>query len=366
MALTTDADLYGMFPWLSILGITPAQVHDWVVNLASPDAILEALRKTPQYQARFPAIRRMDGTLVSTEAQYLNTEANYRQILRQNGRPDQAYDNPADFIAFFNNEIDPNELQQRFQTYNQLDRAGQDTKDAFYVYAGMKLTTDDLYQATVSPEFAQTMTDEYNQRVAAQPLDYQTWITRATEAGLSRVAGTLTTLQNNGAVTGEAVSQVLSTDPGFARTMMDALFHGGDPNTNRTLNLTELMNSFEYAMVGSAATGQGLELPSLERIRAIRQAGIDRTKALDAYSQFAQNKNLLAGMVDRLNEGAGTFGQNEFEKAVMLRSAPEAQLLAQAQAKEQAAGARSGEAGFSLGANGQLQQRGLTSAFNPG
>jgi len=364
MATDTATFLEGLkstFPWLGQLGIDPALVRDWAVQYPSTDAILEQLRKTPQYQARFPALRRPDGTLRMNEAQYISTEENYRTILKQFNDTPNHYDNPADFQAFFDNEIDPNELKQRYTLYDQLKSTGRDTTDAFYVYAGMKVSTDDLYQATVSPEYAQKMTDEYNQKIAAQPLDYATWITRATEAGLSRVADTLGQLQKNGAVTGTAVSQTLATDPQFARTMMDALYHGGDP-TNRTLSLTELMHSFELAMIGSAATGQGLELPSLDRISAIRDAGINRAKAIDVYGQYASQKNLLSGEVARLNSGQ-QFTQGDFEKAVFLRQAPEADLMAKATGLEQAAGARSGSAAISVGRNGELQQKQLAAPF---
>jgi len=45
------------------------------------------------------------------------------------------------------------------------------------------------------------------------------------------------------------------------------------------LGLDELTSAVEFAMIGGAASAQGLTLPTAERIAEIRQAGVDRTPA---------------------------------------------------------------------------------------
>lgn len=349
------ARLQSMFPWIASIGITVDQIQGWAVNLLTGDSLVSAIRQTPQWQARFPGIRRPDGSLRSDEATYLATEDNYRKVLKQWGAPGQTYDQPWELAAFFDNEIDANELNQRFQVFDAVSK-NKDAQDAFYVYAGLKPSVDDLYQAAVSPAARQRLEDTYNQAVASSPLDYHTWITRATEAGLGRVADSLTDLQQNGIITGTAISRIQSVNPDFARQMMDALYHGGDGT--KTLDLNSLMNSFQYAMLGSAATDNGLALPDKDRIEALRQAGVDRTKALDAYSQFATKQNLLSGMAQRAGL-ASKFTQDDFEQAVLLHQGPAVQEMAQAQSQEDALSKSAGSANFNMDRNGRLTQSGL-------
>lgn len=353
-------DLYGAYPWLARLGIGTL-LHQWVVEGYQGDALVGLVRQTQQYQGLFPGIKRNDGTLRMNEASYLQTADQYRNVLRSFGAADYRYDSPFDLSVFFEADISPDELQQRYQIYDTVRRGGMDdVRDAFYIYAGKPMSDDDLYNYVVNPDARNSFDDEYNQRVAAQPLDYHTWITRATERGLQKVVTQLTNLQREGVVTGTAINQIRNLDPDFARQMMDLLYHGGNTGPDGGyLGVNELMNAFQFALIGGAAAEQGLSVPSIERVNAIRQAGVDRAKALEQYSSFAQQKNLLAGAVQRA--GGSQFGQSEFEQAVFLQSAPEQELLRRAQAQEEALGKRSGAASFSQ-AGARLTQSGLRSS----
>jgi hypothetical protein len=353
---TTDA-LLGEFPWLAQIGFKPSDLQAWAAEGIQGDELVAKVRSTDQWKARFPGMNRTDGSMRMNEAQYFATEDNYRQLLTQYSKAAD-YTTPASLKGLFDGEIDPNELKTRLDTWDTVKRGSQDIKDAFYVYAGRKLTDDELYMAVVDPIAEQKLNAEYNARVVSQPLDYQTWITRATEAGLNRVASNLQNLQDQGYVTGAAVDQMRNLDPTFARTMADALFHGGDPNGGVPLQLNELMHSFEYAMIGSAASANGLQLPDKDRLEAMRQAGIDRAKALSGYSAFAQNAGQISASVQRLNTGA-TFGQSEFEKAQFLSDASSQALLAKGQSLEKSLGENAGVAQQSM-KDGRLAQRGLT------
>jgi hypothetical protein len=354
-------DLNAAFPWLARLGLT-AQLQQWAVEGYSGEALLGLVRQTEQYQELFPAIKRDDGTLRMNEAQYLQRSDEYRQVLRSYGSPEYRYDSPWDVAAFFEQDVSPDELDKRYQVYDYVTKGGADAvRDSFYVYAGMNMSDDDLYTYVVNGQARQQFDDEYNQRVASQPLDYQTWVTRAAELGLSKVMKRLQDLQGEGIVTGTAINQVSKLDPEFARSMMDVLYTGGDTTgSSGFLGLNELMNAFEYALIGGAAVDQGLNMPSIDRVRAIRNAGIDRAKALESYSSFAQDKNRIAGMVQRA--GGGGFGQAEFEEAVFLQSAEESELLRRAQRQEEALGRGGGGAGFSQ-QGARLTQRGLRSGY---
>lgn len=355
---TLLAELDSLYPWLKEIGLPASWFQETAATSASDAEVVAKLRQTSQYKSRFAGINRDDGSMRMTEAQYLDQEQSYRTLLKQYGITADHMDNPADFAGFFQSDIDPNELKQRLDVYDQVKSGGQDLRDAFYVYAGMRVGIDDLYAAAVDPAASQKLTEEFNQKVAAQPLDYQTWITRATEAGLARVASTLTSLQNQGALTGQAVNSITSISPDFARNIMDALYHGGDPTSGQTLNLNELMHSFEYAAIGAAAKGAGLELPTKDRIAEIRAAGVDRASAQKAYVDYGQNKNLYAGAVSR--SGGGVFTQSDFENAAFLGKASDVGRLNKALGQEQSYGEQAGQFGFNQNRRGRYTQGGLT------
>lgn len=350
-------DLEALFPWLKQVGLPASWFQEVAASSTSDAEVVAKLRMTSQYKARFAGIRRSDGSIRMTEAQYISQEDAYRQVLRQAGVSVDRMDNPADFVGWFESEVDPNELKSRVQMWNEVKTAGQDMQDAFYVYANMRVSDEDLYSAMVDPAAKQRLDDEYNQKVASQPFDYATWITRATEAGLSRVAKNLTGLQANGVLTGAAVQSIINADPGFARTVMDAIYHGGDPTTGQFLNLTELMHAFEYAAIGAAAKGAGLELPTKDRIAEIRAAGVDRASAQKAYVDYGQNRNLYSGAVAR--SGGGNFTQGDFENAAFLGKAYDVGRLTKGLNQEASYGEQAGQFGISQNRKGGYAQRGL-------
>lgn len=350
------------FPWLSRLPGIVELLTELSIQGVVGDAMLAEVRKTSAYTSMFPAIRRTDGTMRMNEAQYLSRQDDYRTVLRQFGDPSYAYDQPSDFVSFLENDIDPNELRDRFQVYRSLQRSGQDVRDAFYIYAGIRMSDDDLYDYVVNPTKRSAMDSQYNQAVTQGTLDYATWMTRATEAGLSRVVSALEGLAADGVDTSAALAQVRKVDPQFARQMMDVLYTGGGDGAE-ALSFNELLNSFELALIGGAATAQaGVALPAKERIQAIRQAGIDRAKALEGYGKLAKDGALMEGMVSRASAGGRRFGQDDFERAVFLQQGDVQGVLQSAQAQEDALRQRSGSVGVQRGPGGLLEQSG----FRPG
>lgn len=349
-------DLRAQFPWLDQMGFTPEFFQGLVADSAGPDEMITKLRQQPQYKARFPGLWRKDGSIRMNEAQYLQTEQSYRTLLRQYGYGDQ-YTTPQSLLGFFDNELDPNELQDRLQTYRKVRDDSQSVKDAFYVYAGLKVTEDDLYQAVVDPAAAQKLTDEYNSRVAASTFDYQTWMTRATEVGLQRVSDTLGQLQRSGALTGQAVQTVLKTDPNFARQIMDALYtNAGQPG--QSLNLADLLSSFEYAAIGAAAKNAGFDMPTKDRVAQIRAAGVDRAKAQTAYTQFATaGASRIDDAVRRATQGR--FTVQDFEDANFLGSGAASAALQNGLSREEGAGKTEGGFNQNLDRRGRITQAGM-------
>lgn len=307
------------YPWLEVIGL-----GDFVIAQiragASIDELIAKVRQTPQYKTRFAGIVRADGTRrFATEAEYLRREQDYRTVLTEFGMFDPNQDSALDYVAFMDANMQPEQLRQRLATYRAIERGGEAIKDAFFVYAGMDVSTDDLYQATVSPAFRQQMISTYDEKVAKQTLDYETWITRATQRGLSRVTKTLRDMRTLGLMTGEAVSQMLAVDPNFAREMMGAIFSHSVAGT-RTLALDELLATFDYAMIGSAAREAGLTIPDRERVQQFIDAGVDRARALRGYAEISLRQAGLQSFAARFN--AGPTSIEGLEDAFVLGQAP--------------------------------------------
>src|SRR5213076_1774380 len=158
-AQALQARLNAEFPWLARLGLGLSWFQEQAAQVTTDDEMLGNLRQTSQYKTLFPAILRDDGTMRADEATYLRTNDDYRSLMKQFGRSDQEYDNPSDYVGLWQNEIHPDELKQRLTMWDTLDKGSDDIKNDFYVYAGMKLSTDDLYAATSNPEAQRQLLD---------------------------------------------------------------------------------------------------------------------------------------------------------------------------------------------------------------
>ncbi len=311
-------DLRSQYPWLIVIGLDQF-VIDAIRGGATIDETLARVRQTSQYKARFPGLVNADGTRrFPTEAAYLQEEQDYRQVLIDFGAFDPNQDSAFDYLAFLDQGITPEGLERRFTIYRALERGSTELRDAFFVYAGLEVSVDDLYQSVVSPSFRQQMITAYDETVAQQDLDYDTYITRATERGLKRVVETLRNMQTLGLVTGAAVSQMLSIDPNFAREMMGALFQASGPDTG-TMSIDELLSTFDYAMIGSAASQSGFVLPTVARLEEFRSVGVDRARALRGYSQAALLQGGLESFASRFNRD--TIDQFGLEGAFILGEA---------------------------------------------
>lgn len=349
-----------IFPWIEEIGLSPAWFQNTAATSASSAEIVAQIRSTPQYKMRFPGLSRADSTLRMTEAQYIQQETAYRQLLQQYGFDvAKDYKTPATLIGFFEGEIAPSELQDRLSVFKQVQEGGQRIKDSFYVYAGLNISDDDLYEAIVDPAAEQNLKSQYNQAVAAQPFDYATWISRATYVGLHNVANQLSRLQGQGAVTAEAVQRIQSMDPQFAQQIMDVLYTGGDlSGQGGTLSLQELLDSFEFAAIGAAAQNAGLELPTRERLSEIRAAGVERSKAISAYQEFGRQQGSLTAAIERARGTA--FGQREFEAATFLGDASAARDLEAGLQYQEAASKQQGAFRFDQDNRGRFRQAGFT------
>lgn len=341
-------ELRALFPWLDQIGVDPKWFQQVAVDtFGNPDAALVKFRQLPQYKQRFPGLWRQDGSLRMNESEYLRTEDQYRTILRQAGFDESLYKNPSDLAPFFESEQAPDELNQRVEVYQRVRDASQPVRDAFYVYAGMDVSVDDLFEATVDENMAARLSGEYVQRISSQSFNYETFINRVTEVAGRRAADLVS--KNGDIIT-------VQHDPELTRTVMDLLYTSGVQGA-QPLALDELLAAYEEAVLGATATAAGLSIPTKERIAALREAGIQRAQAQRAYLEFARSGGSLSGGAQRA--GLGAIDQNRFERGVFLGDGSATQALQTGAAYEQAAGVGGGQFRFDQNRYGRLYQRGF-------
>jgi len=96
------------------LGSLAPTILRYLQNGFGADTITILLQQTPEYKARFAGNeqRKLQGLQVLTPAEYLSTEASYKQLLRQNGI-DPHFDTQNQFAEWIGKDVSPNELQSR-------------------------------------------------------------------------------------------------------------------------------------------------------------------------------------------------------------------------------------------------------------
>lgn len=112
--------------------------YNLVVSGLDSAAVLLELRKTPTYKQRFAANdeRRAKGLAVLSEAEYVATETQYRNVLRMYGLPGGFYDSNDDLKNFLSNDLSPQELAERADIAQKLwlskDEATRNVAKQFY------------------------------------------------------------------------------------------------------------------------------------------------------------------------------------------------------------------------------------------
>jgi hypothetical protein len=91
------------------------KIFEYVQQGYGADTISILLQDTKEYKARFAANeeRVKKGLAVLSPAEYLSTEAAYRQLLQSSGMPPGFYDSPADFTKWIANDVSPTEVKGR-------------------------------------------------------------------------------------------------------------------------------------------------------------------------------------------------------------------------------------------------------------
>lgn len=133
------------------LGSLVTDIKGLIERDVSPSQFIIELRNTPAYQQRFKANteRIKKGLSALSEAQYIQNEDNYRQILRTYGLTQ--FDNDEYVNQFLVNDVSPQELGERVTTaVNRLQMADPAVTNTLRTYYGLK--DSDMIAAILDPK----------------------------------------------------------------------------------------------------------------------------------------------------------------------------------------------------------------------
>lgn len=105
----------------------------------SAEMIVQEMRKTPEFNARFPAIkmRQEAGLPPIGPAEYVEYERRVAQMMRDSGMPPSFYDNTDDFTALLMSDKSPAEIQSIIQDgYLRVKMAPPEVRDVFKEWFG--------------------------------------------------------------------------------------------------------------------------------------------------------------------------------------------------------------------------------------
>lgn len=199
------------------------------------DAITLQLEETQAFKTRFSANedRRKRGLPALSPAEYIATERQYRQVLRQYGLPAGFYDSNDDVKKFLSADVSPAELASRAQSAQTIWLSGnEDYRNVWRDFYG--LSDGDAIAAMLDPKTAMPLVE---QRVAAtqigaaarrQGLDVNA--DRAQQLGAMGV-------DEQAALTGYSqIAATAETDKGIASRFGDT-FTQSDEEDDRLLGL---------------------------------------------------------------------------------------------------------------------------------
>ena len=106
--------LNALFTSYGLASLAP-KIFSYIQNGYSADTISILLQDTPEYKTRFAGneLRKKAGLAVLNPADYLATEASYRQIMQSAGLPASFYDQPSDFANWIGGDVSPTEIKSR-------------------------------------------------------------------------------------------------------------------------------------------------------------------------------------------------------------------------------------------------------------
>lgn len=105
----------------------------------SADTMTVMLQETPEYKRRFAAneARKKAGLAVLSPSEYLATERQYHQVMSAAGMPKGFYDQTSDYQKFLENDMSPQELKDRVDSWQTVAQADSATTEELRRLYGM-------------------------------------------------------------------------------------------------------------------------------------------------------------------------------------------------------------------------------------
>lgn len=363
MAAYTRQQIVNEFPWLRDTPGLVTSIQTWMEDGMEGEQILYRLRQSRVYrQQLFPGMFDDDNRMrFDSEASYIQTMNDYGRIMR-NYNPDGAsrYEDFRDFQGLLQMNVSPAELEDRYKIWHQVQNSSQPVKDAYYIYAGLELADEQIYAAIVDPSAYRQLKRQYDARVANLTSTQQVF-DRMQERTAANLGSLVSDMEETGVITQAEADQMLRhITPNRVGRWINAMLNeaqaraGGD---REYMGLADLQQAMNYALIGSAATQAGFELPEENRIAALVDAGVDRAKALETYGLMARQGGFMAGAMQRAHLGRGTT--EEMEEGLFGVSGAAAARVDWAMRTEEARAAERGGPGFGQTRQGQIVQSGL-------
>lgn len=237
------------------------KIFDFVKNGYSADTISILLQDTAEYKQRFVGneTRKKAGLPVLSPAEYLATEAAYRQVMESAGLPKGFYDSYSDFADFMGKNISPTEIQNRVDLAVQattlappeykeaLKQMGIAEGDMVAYWLDEKKAMPLLTKAAAAAKIgAQALKQGLNFNVGySQELAQRGISAEQAAQGYSAIAAELENLSTLGSIYGAQWNQ---------RMAEQAMFEGDAGALNQKRNLAARERG---AFGGSAGTGRG-------------------------------------------------------------------------------------------------------------
>lgn len=240
------------------------KIYEYVKNGYSGDTISILLQDTAEYKQRFSGneLRTKAGLPVLSPAEYLATEASFRQIMQQSGLPTGFYDQPGDFANWIGKNVSPSEIQARVDLATQatvlanpdyrkaLNQMGisDNLLTAYFLDQNKALPALQKAAATAAVgagALSQGLTFDraYSEQLALQGITQE----EATQ-GYSQIATELGTMRSIGQMYGEQWTQ---------RASEEALFEGSAEAIQKKARLLSQERGAFSGTAGGARAGLG-------------------------------------------------------------------------------------------------------------
>lgn len=234
------------------------KIYEYVKNGYSADTISILLQDTPEYKTRFQGNenRKAAGLPVLSPAEYLATEASYRQIMESAGLPSGFYDQPSDFSGWIGKNVSPSEIQSRVDLATQatvlsnpsyrkaLNQMGISDSDLTAYFLDQKKALPIIQKAAATAQIGAaalgqnlTFDQSYAEQLATEGISRD-----QAQSGYSQIASELDTMKTLGQIYGQEWSQ---------RTSEEAVFQGSGQAIQKKARLL----SAERGAFGGASGG---------------------------------------------------------------------------------------------------------------